>query len=72
MDDMISLQVDYLSIPSIQIIEMSNNLELTEPYKSYLQKLKFWNNKLEKNSSQALVYVNWEREIMRQLQEIRS
>ena len=66
MDDMISLQVDYLSIPSIQIIEMSNNLELTEPYKSYLQKLKFWNNKLEKNSSQALVYVNWEREIMRQ------
>ena len=41
MDDMISLQVDYLSIPSIQIIEMSNNLELTEPYKSISKNLNF-------------------------------
>ena len=65
MEDMISLQVDYLSIPSIQILQMSKDIKLKNKYEQYFKLLQGWDNKLEKNSIEALIYVNWEREIFR-------
>ena len=51
MEDMTNLQIDYFSIPSQQIIDMSkgyitNNLE-------HFKKLIEWNNILDKNSIEA-------------------
>ena len=55
MEDMINLQVDYFSIPSKQIIELSkgyinNNIE-------YFEKLSKWDNVLDKNSVEAGIYI---------------
>ena len=56
MEDMINLQVDYFSIPSKQIIELSkgyinNNIE-------YFEKLSKWDNVLDKNSVEAGIYID--------------
>jgi len=61
MEDMTNLQIDYYSIPSKQIIEMSkdyvsNNLE-------YFKKLIEWNNILDKNSIEAGIYIEWQTQI---------
>ena len=61
MDDMINLQVDYFSIPSKQIIELSkghikNNIE-------HYEKLSKWNNVLDKNSVEAGIYIEWQNQI---------
>ncbi len=56
MEDMTNLQVDYYSIPSKQIIDMSknyikNNLE-------YFKKLIEWNNILDKNLKRQVYILN--------------
>ena len=61
MKDMTDLQIDYFSIPSKQIIDMSkdhikNNLE-------YFNKLFEWNNILDKNSVEAGIYIEWQTQI---------
>ena len=61
MEDMINLQVDYFSIPSKQIIELSkgyinNNIE-------YFEKLSKWDNVLDKNSVEAGIYIEWQTQI---------
>ena len=61
MEDMTNLQIDYFSIPSKQIIDMSkdyisNNLE-------YFKKLIEWNNILDKNSIEAGIYIEWQTQI---------
>ena len=61
MEDMINLQVDYFSIPSKQIIELSrghikNNIELFE-------KLLKWDNVLDRNSVEAGIYIEWQTQI---------
>ena len=61
MEDMTNLQIDYFSIPSKQIIEMSkdyvsNNLE-------HFKKLIEWNNILDKNSIEAGIYIEWQTQI---------
>jgi len=61
MEDMINLQVDYFSIPSKEIIELSkgyikNNIE-------YFEKLLKWNNILDKNSVEAGIYIEWQTQI---------
>ena len=61
MDDMINLQIDYFSIPSKQIIELSkghikNNIE-------HYEKLSKWNNFLDKNSVEAGIYIEWQNQI---------
>ena len=61
MEDMTNLQIDYYSIPSKQIIDMSkdyitNNLE-------YFKKLIDWNNILDKNSIEAGIYIEWQTQI---------
>ena len=61
MEDMTNLQIDYFSIPSKQIIDMSkdyitNNLE-------YFKKLIEWDNILDKNSIEAGLYIEWQTQI---------
>ena len=61
MEDMTNLQIDYFSIPSKQIINMSkdyitNNLE-------YFKKLIEWDNILDKNSIEAGIYIEWQTQI---------
>ena len=69
MKDMIELQVDYHSIPSIKLIKMLSQVKMDNKFNTYLQKLLDWDNKIVKGSGEALVYVNWEREIMRKYHE---
>jgi penicillin amidase len=64
MKDMTNLQIDYYSIPSKQIIDMSkdyitNNLE-------YFKKLIEWNNILDKNSIAAGIYIEWQTQLNRE------
>ena len=61
MEDMIDLQIDYFSIPSKQLIELSkghikNNIE-------YFEKLSKWNNVLDKTSVEAGIYIEWQTQI---------
>jgi penicillin amidase len=61
MEDMINLQIDYFSIPSKQIIDMSkdyitNNLE-------YFKKLIEWDNILDINSIEGGIYIEWQKQI---------
>ena len=65
MKDMIDLQVDYHSIPSINLIQMISHIKMDIKFNSYFKKLLDWDNKIVKDSKEALIYVNWEREIMR-------
>ncbi|MFL2991153.1 MAG: penicillin acylase family protein [Cytophagales bacterium] len=69
MKDMIELQVDYHSIPSIKLIKMLSQVKMDNKFNTYLQKLLDWDNKIVKGSGEALIYVNWEREIMRKYHE---
>ena len=69
MKDMIELQVDYHSIPSIKLIKMLSQVKMDNKFNTYLQKLLDWDNKIVKGSDEALIYVNWEREIMREYHE---
>ena len=61
MDDMINLQVDYFSIPSKQIIELSNG-HIKNNIEHY-EKLLKWNNVLDKNSVEAGIYIEWQNQI---------
>lgn len=69
MKDMIDLQVDYHSIPSINLIQMISHIKMDIKFNSYFKKLLDWDNKIVKDSKEALIYVNWEREIMRKYHE---
>ena len=69
MKDMIELQVDYYSIPSIKLIKMLSQVKMDNKFNTYLKKLLDWDNKIVKGSGEALIYVNWEREIMRKYDE---
>ncbi len=69
MKDMIDLQVDYHSIPSIKLIQMISHIKMDIKFNRYFKKLLNWDNKIVKDSEEALIYVNWEREIMRKYHE---
>ena len=61
MQDMIDLQVDYYSIPSEQIIKIASELIINN--NNYFEKLKKWNNILDKNSTEAGIYIEWQNQI---------
>ena len=69
MKDMIDLQVDYHSIPSIKLIQMISHIKMDIKFNRYFKKLLDWDNKIVKDSKEALIYVNWEREIMSKYHE---
>ena len=61
MEDMTNLQIDYFSIPSKQIINMSKNY-ITNNLK-YFKELIEWDNILDKNSIEAGLYIEWQTQI---------
>jgi penicillin amidase len=61
MKDMTNLQIDYYSIPSKQIIDMSKDY-ITNNLK-YFKKLIEWNNILDKNSIAAGIYIEWQTQL---------
>ena len=71
MEDMIDLQVDYYSAPAFYFVGMLGRLidydeDFLKEYDDYIWKLIEWDNKLDKNSIEATIYVNWERAIIRE------
>ncbi len=70
MQDMIDLQVDYFSYPSVYLIDLLSELVMRDEnfltdYSMYINLLSEWDNKLLKNSVEATIYVNWERTIFK-------
>ena len=65
--EMLKLQVDYYSIPAEQIINFANNL-ITDN-KEYFTLLQNWNKKLEKNSIEAGIYIEWQNQIRSEIQD---
>ena len=69
MQDMIDLQVDYYSPPAFYLTGMLSRLinydeNFLKEYDDYILRLIEWDNKLNKNSVEATIYVNWERNII--------
>ena len=69
MQDMIDLQVDYYSPPAFYLTGMLSGLinydeNFLKEYDDYIWRLIEWDNKLNKNSVEATIYVNWERNII--------
>ena len=69
MEDMVDLQVDYFSIPSVELIKMLEESNLESQYQKFSERLYKWNNKLLKTSTEAMIYVNWERLLMKRFFE---
>jgi penicillin amidase len=65
--EMLKLQVDYYSIPAEQIINLANNL-ITDN-KEYFTLLENWDKKLEKNSIEAGIYIEWQNQIRSEIQD---
>lgn len=65
--EMLKLQVDYYSIPAEHIINLANNL-ITDN-KEYYTLLENWNKKLEKNSIEAGIYIEWQNQIRSEIQD---
>ena len=71
---MIDLQVDYFSYPSVYLIDLLNDVKDKEnkflsQYGRYIDLLNNWDNKLLKNSVEAMIYVSWERTIIKSFHE---
>ena len=69
MQDMIDLQIDYYSPPAFYFTGMLSRLinydeNFLKEYDDYIWRLIKWDNKLNKNSVEATIYVNWERNII--------
>jgi len=64
MDDMKRLQVDYHSLPSEELTEMLLKVNFEKEFKEYVSMLEKWDNKLFKNSVEATIYVNFERQLI--------
>ena len=77
MEDMLSLQVDYYSIPAEQIIGLSsgyitNDLKYFDKLKNYdkeyyFQLLLDWDRVLDKNSKEASIFNSWKNQILSEL-----
>ncbi|MFZ9045977.1 MAG: penicillin acylase family protein [Cyclobacteriaceae bacterium] len=63
MEDMMSLQVDYLSIPARRLVPLLISLEVPETLKAAQDLLSEWNYELSANSIPAAIYVSWENEL---------
>ncbi|MEM7102852.1 MAG: penicillin acylase family protein [Bacteroidota bacterium] len=65
MEDMKALQIDYLSIPARQLVPLLLSLEVKDEMsqKAFAQ-LAEWDFRLLKNSSNAAIYVEWEKALI--------
>ena len=64
MDEMKDLQVDYYSIPAEILIKELNTININDDLKDFKNILSNWNYILDKDSYEAGIYIQWEREIM--------
>ena len=64
MDEMKDLQVDYYSIPAEILINELNSIKINEELNYFKNILSNWNYILDKDSYEAGIYIQWEREIM--------
>ena len=58
MEDMVDLQVDYFSIPSVELIKMLEESNLESQYQKFSERLYKWDNKLLKTSTEAVSYTH--------------
>ena len=63
-EDMKNLQTDYYSIPAELLIAELSKVSIDENIIDIANKLFDWNYVLDKNSLEAGIYIQWEREIM--------
>ncbi len=63
MQNMMDLQVDYLSIPARILVPLITNISFTGTSAEAHDKLKGWDFKLNSNSIESSIYVAWENEI---------
>lgn len=63
MEDMKTLQTDYLSIPARMLVPMLENLVFTGKAAEAQNTLTDWDYRLDANSIQAAIYVAWENQI---------
>jgi len=66
MQDMISLQTDYKSLPATYLVLLLAELELSEEYKDAKTLFDNWDYRLAPNSPAAALYVTWEEIIRKQ------
>ena len=64
MDEMKDLQVDYYSITAEILINELNSIKINEDLNYFKNILSNWNYILDKDSYEAGIYIQWEREIM--------
>ena len=62
---MLALQVDYYSIPSEQIINLSSGLIPNN--NEYFSMLEKWDKKLSKSSIEAGIYIEWQNQLFLEL-----
>ncbi len=63
MEDMKSLQTDYLSLPAKELVPLLKDIVVEGKYQKAKLKLDDWNFKLTSNSIPAAIYVAWEESI---------
>ena len=63
-NEMKDLQVDYYSIPAEILINELNSIKINENLNDFKNILSSWNYTLDKDSYEAGIYIQWEREIM--------
>ncbi|MBL7852644.1 MAG: penicillin acylase family protein [Cyclobacteriaceae bacterium] len=69
-EDMMQLQVDYLSLPARSLVPLLADLSSAEPLvEAFRRRLLAWNFLVEKNSVEAAVYVGWEKKLNSNLRE---
>ncbi len=63
-EDMMKLQVDYLSLPARSLVPLLKNIKSTDPKVEEARNLLLqWNFVLDKNSVEAALYMAWEKKI---------
>ena len=65
LNEMLALQVDYYSIPSEQIINLSSGLIPNN--NEYFSMLEKWDKKLSKSSIEAGIYIEWQNQLFLEL-----
>ncbi len=64
LEDMMTLQVDYLSLPARSLVPLLKNIKSTDPKVEEARNLLLqWNFVLDKNSVEAAIYMAWEKKI---------
>ena len=68
MADMMRLQTDYLSIPARTLVPLLKDLpQQDEKLEKIRQRLLNWDNRLEKESVEAGIYVAWEKRLIKEI-----